>query len=314
MIFRTSLAAAFAALLALASCRAPIDGPEVVVTIKPIHALVAGIMEGVGEPALLMDGMVSPHAYQMRPSDAGFLAGASLVVWVAPSIEGAMPAALEMLPGEARIVEVSTLEGLLLLPIRESGIRIGERDSDHQHTESLDSAWDAHVWLDPVNAIVITEAIAEELAAIDPPNAERYRQNSARQVEQLAALDEELRLALAPVRDVPFITFHDAFQYFEEAYGLTNVGSVAISPERAAGGRTVMELRELILSEGAVCVFAEPQFEPRLLNALTEGTVTRAGTLDPLGEEVFAGPDAYAQIMRNLADAIVLGVHRETGE
>lgn len=297
---------ALAALLlvaALAACRPLAAAPEVVVTIKPIHALAAGVMAGVGEPALLMDGMVSPHTYQMRPSDAAMLSGADLVIWVAPSVESTIPGTLGMLPADVRTLALIEAPGVRLLPLREAGMRMGERESDDPHTEEIHDheGPDPHIWLDPANAMAITEVLVAELSALDPDHAAVYMANGAAQIDRLRALDAELRATLGPVADRRFITFHDAFQYFETAYGLGGIASIALSPERSPGGRTVIELRRAIEDEGVVCVFAEPQFEPQLIATLIEGTGACPGTLDPLGEDVTAGPGAYDALMRGLA-------------
>lgn len=292
----------------LSACRPLSAAPEVVVTIKPIHALAAGVMAGVGEPALLMDGMVSPHTYQMRPSDAAMLSGADLVIWVAPTVESTIPGTLGMLPADVRVLELIDAPGLRLLPLRESGIRRGTRESDDPYAEEEhdhdQGGPDPHIWLVPANAMAITEVLVAELSALDPDHAAVYAANGAAQIDRLRALDAELRVALAPVAAAPFITFHDAFQYFETAYGLGGVASIALSPERSPGGRTVMELRHAIEEDGVVCVFAEPQFEPQLIGTLIEGTGARRGTLDPLGEDLAPGPGAYDALLRILAESI----------
>jgi len=289
----------------LAACRPLAAAPEVVVTIKPIHALAAGVMAGVGEPALLMDGMVSPHTYQMRPSDAAMLSGADLVIWVAPTVESTIPGTLGMLPADVRTLELIEAPGVHLLALREGGMRMGTGESDDPYAEDGHDhdheGPDPHIWLDPANAMAITEVLVAELSALDPDHASAYAANGAAQMDRLRALDADLRATLGPVADRRFITFHDAFQYFETAYGLWGIASIALSPERSPGGRTVMELRHAIEEEGVVCVFAEPQFEPQLIRTLIEGTDARAGTLDPLGEDVAAGPGAYDALMRGLA-------------
>ena len=296
ILFSTALGIA----LALAGLQPLWAAPEVVVTIKPIHALVAGVMEGVGEPELLMDGMASPHTYQMRPSQAQTLAQADLVIWVGPGVESTFPEYVRMLPGGTSSFEVLAAPGLHLLSAREAGIR-GEGgaepdDDDHDH-----GGFDPHIWLDPANALALTGLFVAELSAIDPENAPAYRANGAAQEARLRALDAELRSALAPLSDIRFITFHDAYQYFEAAYGLRSVASIALSPDRSPGMRTIMELRYEIMDAEVACVFAEPQFEPGLVETLTEGTGARAGVLDPLGEDVPVGPGAYEAVMRELA-------------
>ena len=106
------------------------------------------------------------------------------------------------------------------------------------------------------------------------------------------------------MRDIPFVVFHDAYQYFEKSYALRAVGSITVSAERRPGAKRVKEIRETIRSLGARCVFSEPQFSSAILDTLLEGTKTRTGTLDPLGAGLPAGPDAYFTLMRSLGSSL----------
>jgi zinc transport system substrate-binding protein len=113
-----------------------------------------------------------------------------------------------------------------------------------------------------------------------------------------------LRWKLEPVRGMPFLVFHDAYQYLEHRYGMTAVGAVAIDPERPPGARHLAELRRRIAGTGARCVFAEPQFKPDLVEPLREGTPVRAGVLDPLGADLPPGPGHYEALMRALGESL----------
>ena len=97
--------------------------------------------------------------------------------------------------------------------------------------------------------------------------------------------------------------FHDAWQYLDTRYGLRAVGSVTVNPEHAPGAARLAEIRERIVDARATCVFAEPQFEPRLVVTLVEGTDAQTGTLDPLGAALESGPDLYFDLMRTNAAA-----------
>jgi zinc transport system substrate-binding protein len=163
---------------------------------------------------------------------------------------------------------------------------------------------DTHVWLDPVNAQAITRAAAAALADADPANAATYRENADAQVDALDALVAELDAMLAPVRDRPFVVFHDAYQYFEARFDLAGVGSITISPSVQPGAERIRDIRTLLESLDAACVFAEPQFEPALVDRLVEGTDAASGVLDPLGADLPAGPDLYATLLRQNAQAI----------
>jgi len=291
---------------------------DAVASIKPVQSLLAGVMGNTGKAGLIVEGAGSPHSYALKPSQARALQNARLVVWVGPDLEVFLEEPLEHLGGKARVLTLSGVEGITRLEQREGGAfeahSHGEaHDDDHDHAKDHDDGHDhehghehgeevnAHFWLDPNNAIIWTGAIAKALAELDPANAATYQANANRQIAGLKALDAELKAALAPVAGKPFIVFHDAYQYFEEHFGLKAVGSITVSPETAPGAQRLTEIRAKIRESGAVCVFAEPQFEPRVISVVTEGTKASTGTLDPLGADLAVGADLYAALLRNMA-------------
>jgi zinc transport system substrate-binding protein len=161
-----------------------------------------------------------------------------------------------------------------------------------------------HIWLSPHNAVAMAAAIAARLGDIDPGNAERYRANLAALETRLEALETELEERLEPVRGRGYVVFHDAYQYFEREFALQPLGSITVSPDLQPGTRQLAELRQAIVERDAVCVFAEPQFEPRLVEMLVEGTTARSAVLDPLGAALEPGPEAYPTLLANLATAL----------
>ncbi|EKF20033.1 zinc ABC transporter substrate-binding protein ZnuA [Nitratireductor pacificus] len=292
----------------------------VVTSIKPVHSLVAAVMEGVGEPELILQGSGSPHTYSMRPSQARMLAGANVVFWVGPGMEVFLAKPLETLAGEARLVTLGETDGLDLLEMREGGAfeahSHGDEDdhageahgheeaAHHDHDHGHDHGPDMHLWLDPQNARLMVGPIVEALSEADPENAATYAANAARLGEKLDALQEEVTAELAPVKERPFIVFHDAYQYFERRFGLAAAGSITVSPEVIPGAQRVDEIRTKVKSLDAACVFAEPQFEPRLISVVTEGTDARSGVLDPLGADLADGPELYFDLIRNMATSL----------
>lgn len=175
----------------------------------------------------------------------------------------------------------------------------------HDHGDHVHGEHDMHIWLSPHNARAMVAAIAEALAEIDPDNAETYRANAAQTRDSLDALEARIQERLLPLGNAAFVVFHDAYQYFEEDFALGAAGSVTVSPERQPGAQRLRELRERIGQLDAVCVFAEPQFEPRLVQTVVEGTGARIGVLDPLGAELEPGPDAYPALLENLAGSFL---------
>ena len=290
-------------LLALLLPGPALTEPRVAASIPPVHSLVAGVMEGVAVPSLLVPPTASAHSFSLRPSEARNLAQADLVFWIGPAYETFLEKPLAALAQPAKLVRLEDAPGLTLLRARGGGAWDAHHDHDHS-AKPDDQDVDGHLFLDIDNAKAMVAAIAAALTAADAGNAQRYRANAEARVAKLDALDAELRTTLAPVQAKPFVVFHDAYQYFDERYGLNAVGSITVSPERQPGARRLQTLRRKIGTLQAVCVFAEPQFEPTLLQTVVEGTKAKTGVLDYLGAGVPPGPDAYFTTMRALARAL----------
>jgi zinc transport system substrate-binding protein len=345
---------------------------DVVVSIKPVHSLVAGVMDGTGEPTLLVKGTGSEHSYSLRPSEARALEQAEVVFWVGETMETFLIKPLGALTGDAKVVELWKAPGLTLLATREGGMwqahahghedadadggehaaeHEGEHAKDHEgegkhaaehesegehaaehesegehaaehesegehagehqgaggHAEAdhAHGETDMHVWLDPGNAKMLTATIASVLSEADPENASIYQANAARLRQQLDELDGSLEDKLATIADRPYVVFHDAYQYLEHRYGVKAVGAIAINPTLRPSAQRLHEIQERLEDLDAACVFAEPQFEPALVDTVIEGTNAKKGVLDPLGAALDAGPDQYFQLMNDLADSLV---------
>ena len=279
----------------------------IVATFKPVHSLVSAVMAGVGEPYLIMRGTASPHTYRMRPSDARVIGNARVIFMIGDAVENTLAGPIRKLGGKARVVELGEAPGLVRIPLRRGGA-FEEDDHDHGHGHGRghdhgreDKAFDMHVWLDPVNAGLMALVIARELSEADPANAANYRANADAVITGLDDVTAKLDAELAPVRDRPFIVFHDAHQYFEKRFGLKAVGSAVVSTNRSPGVRRVRDLRKKVRDLGVVCVFAEPRYDPRFVKLVTEGTGARGGTVDPAGAAIKPGPGMYSALLRNMA-------------
>lgn len=323
----------FASTLLLSS-PALADAPNVIVSIKPIHSLVASIMQGVGEPSLIVEGGASPHTYSMKPSNAAALQAAKVVFWVGPGLEAFLDKPLDTLGSGAKAVELSEAPGVEKLKLREGGAfeahddghegheeeghhgeeasheghdghavekEAAEHEHEHHHGEG---EFDMHMWLDPMNAKAMAAEIEKTLAEIDPANAAVYKANLDKFNERIDALDKGLAETVAPIKDKPFVVFHDAYQYFENRYHVRVAGSITVSPEVLPGAERLSQIHAKIEDLGATCVFAEPQFEPKLVNVVIEGTPAKSGTLDPEGGALDAGPDLYFQLMEGIGASL----------
>lgn len=286
---------------------------QVVASIKPVHALVAGVMQGVGEPLLLVPGGASPHEYSLKPSDARALSMARVVFWIGPDLESFLVKPLANAQ-QARSVALMDAPGVTVLPLRAGGAWEAHERGHNSHDPAKSDAdehghdhaasRDAHVWLDPVNAAAMVRQIIVILGDADPAHRADYARNGAALVERLNQLNQQLASALAPVKEQPYIVFHDAYQYFERRYGLNAVGSVVLDPEQRPGAKRVAEIQARMGTLGVRCVFSEPQFQSALVETVIAGSSARRGVLDPLGADLPAGPDAYFQLLQGLTDAL----------
>ena len=346
---------------------------DVVASFKPVHSLVAAVMDGVATPEIIIDGAGSPHTYSLKPSQAHDLEHAKVIVWIGHEMEAFLVKPIETLGAKAKIVTLDESHGLIKLKFREGGPfekhghddhddhdaaghddhdhkdddhdhkaeadhddhddhdhaekketghddhddhdhdKHAEKDHDdhkdhaheeHGHEEHAHGEFDLHLWLDPVNAKAFVHEIEEALVEADPANAATYKANAEKTEAKLDGLVKELQTTLDPVKDQPFIVFHDAYQYFENRFGLKAAGSITVQPEVIPGAERVAEIRAKVKELGATCVFSEPQFEPKLVRVVTEGTSAKTGVLDPLGASLENGPDLYFDLMRNMAKSV----------
>jgi zinc transport system substrate-binding protein len=277
---------------------------KVVVTIKPIHSLVTALMEGIGTPTLLVDGAASPHSFALKPSGVRAINAADVFVRVSETLEAFTGKIVTALPDRVRVVTLTETPGLKLFDRRASGTfesHAHDAEAGDDHAEHADRAGkDGHIWLDPDNAKAIVAYLAKVLSERAPAHAPRLRANAAALNARIDALTARIETETKPLKNKPFVVFHDAYQYFDKRFDLDAIGSITVSPQVQPSAKRLTELRRKIRALKAVCVFAEPLFQPNLVAAVTEGTDARSGTLDPAGTTLAPGADLYFVLMHNL--------------
>ena len=279
--------------------------PEVVTDIPPVHSLAAAVMGDLGAPVLLLDRGASPHGFQLRPSQMEAVAGADLVFWIGPQLSPWLEKALSARPEGVDALALLDAPGTYRqdFAAQDDDHDHAEGEAhDHDHAEGHDhTGLDPHAWLDPQNGKLWTQLIAAELSRLDPENAATYAANAAAAAAAIDAANAQAAALLAPVKDRPFIAFHDAYGYFTAHYGLTMAGTVAAGDAAAPGARHLAELREA----RAACLFPEAQHDPVLITQLAEATgVPIRGALDPEGSTLEPGPALYPALILNLAQTI----------
>ncbi|NIY80977.1 zinc ABC transporter solute-binding protein [Celeribacter sp. HF31] len=178
-----------------------------------------------------------------------------------------------------------------------------EAHDDHDDHDHAHEGIDGHAWLDPMNARVWLGVISEELAALDAENAETYRTNAAAAQEALDVKIAEIQAEMAPLADMNFIVFHDAYNYFENRFGLSAAGSISISDATAPSPARIREIQDKVKEIGITCVFSEPQFNAGLVNTVLDGTEAKSAVIDPLGVDLTPGAAFYGEFMDELAGA-----------
>lgn len=308
------LVGAFIVFVHMAVAAEAAEPPKVVVTIKPVHSLVARLMAGIGEPGLVVDGSASPHTFTLKPSTARAINEADVFIRVSDTLEPFTRKIVSALPSSVTVLTLVGADGVKLVDQRHGGtfekhVHGHEEaahdahgdEAEHDDDDHDEEGKDGHIWLDTANAKAIVAASAKVLAARYPQYADKLHQNEVAVDADLDALDRELSEGLKAAHGKPFIVFHDATQYFERRFGLAASGSITVSPDVPPSAKRLTDVRSKISALGAVCVFSEPDFQPNLVAAVTEGTHARSGTLDAEGQMLSAGPGLYDDLMRGLA-------------
>lgn len=313
---------------ALILAAAPVlAAPRVATDIAPVHSLTTQVMEGVGQPDLILPIGASPHAYSMRPSEAAALQDAEIVFWIGESLTPWLERSLETIASEATAVELLGAGASIVLPTRTGAtFEVHEdhdddddhaghaKDDDHKegdehaedgHDEHDHGGQDPHAWLDPENAKAWLDVIAESLANADPANAAAYIANANAAKARLDELGGKISAQLTPLHDARFIVFHDAYQYFETRFDTPATGAISLSDAQKPSPARIAELQDLATKEKVACVFSEPQFNSGVVNAVFGGSDVRTGVLDPLGASLEAGAEFYAALLTGMAGAMV---------
>ena len=294
-LFRLFVAFTFS-LFAIGSAQAEV---RVLTSIKPLQLIAAAVLDGVAVPEVLLPPGASPHNYALRPSDVRKVQSVDLLYWIGPDMEGFLPRVLKgrSLPS----VAVQDLPGMRLRHFAEDSHSHAEDADEHDH-DHRPGTLGAHLWLSPINARVIATRMAADLSAADPANAARYQNNLKAFSERLDALDARLKARLAGIAGKPYFVFHEAFDYFEDAYGLKHAGVFSVAAEVQPGAQHVAAMRARLQQVGKTCVFSEPPLRPRLAETLVAGLPVKLAELDALGGYTPATAQGYEQVLEKLGN------------
>ncbi|MYD44959.1 MAG: hypothetical protein F4W92_01200 [Gammaproteobacteria bacterium] len=283
---------------------------QVVTSIKPLHSIVSAVMSGVGEPELIIPGFQSPHTHTLRPSNMRTLQNANVVFLIDESCEASMGNATRSLDEDIKVIQLMKADDIELVRWADDSHQESHDDNDEEpEVESHRdlSMFDHHIWLDPLNAIVMAREVARVLSEQFEEHAEVFSNNADNFITKVEDLIERLteNYDAATVSLKPFIVYHDGYQSFEHRFGLDGLTRSFLKGEYTPGAKHLRDLQKQIKDLKIECVFTEPQFDDDFVDSLEDRANLKIRILDPLGATLDAGPDMYIELLENLSTSII---------
>ena len=271
------------------------DELQVVTDIAPVHSLVARVMEGVGEPAMIMARGANAHTYNMRPSDASKLNDADVLFWIGPSLTPWLEKAVRTLDDRAISIELMQSDGTTILENRQDAA-FSHSDDEHNDGHAHEHGeFDPHGWFDPENAKLWLDRIAAELTRLDPANADVYNRNALTGQQEIDTAIEKVRSRFNQLDEPRFIVYHDAYQYFSSRFDLPTVGAISISDSSRPSVSRMAEVRNLFTRENVNCVIVDPLYNKGLVQAITGSVEARIVVIDPLAADFSLSSNLYTE-------------------
>ena len=304
----------------------------VISTIQPINSLVSAVIGNTGKSITIIPSEQSPHDFKLKPSDVKVLQNGNIIFYVSNHLESSVTKVFKNLPKNIKLINLMEESGINHLAIRDNAAwerhdhhgddhddhdkhgkkhddhddhddhdKHGKKHDDHDDHEKED---DVHIWLSPDNAIKIVQKVNKVLSLYFPENSKIYNDNTTKFIDKIRNLKMELIKELSPIKNKPYIVFHDAYQYFEKTFELNAVGSIALEGDIASSPKQISFIKDKIIKSKASCVFQEPQFDSKLVKIVLEGTNAKTGTLDPHGVNITGNKDFYLQLLKNMAKSL----------
>ena len=286
---------------------------EILASVRPLGFIASSIADGVTQTQILVPPGASPHDYNLKLSDIQKVKSADLVLWIGEDVDSFLTKSVSQLEGK-NVLPISELNELAPLLSKAAHHHHDESEHHHHHEHGIDAHghhheeqndleinW--HVWYSPEISRIVAQKVADKLTVQFPNKQERIVRNLAEFNRTLSLQSDKIKAQLAPFNDKGFFVFHDAYGYFNDAYGLNQTGYFTINPLVAPGAKTLAHIKEEITEHRVRCLFTEPQFTPKVVESLSKNADVNVGRLDPMGEAVELGPNSYANFLQFTADS-----------
>ena len=253
--------------------------PQVVTSIRPLQLIARAITEGISDPLVILDGTQDPHHPALKPSQRLALNQADIFLWIGPQLE----TGFERVASDLESVNISALSipGIITL-------EIGDQT-------------DPHIWLNTENAVNIAAALARELSSQDEANAENYQANLNSFANSLRDLQNEILVDLEQNNFPPFAVYHNAYQYFENQFGLAHAASFTSSEEIQPGIRHILAVKKTLEQNAVQCVVVNPAINTANLTNQLQLDGIHFVHIDVLGYGSELENAGYTEFMRHLA-------------
>jgi zinc/manganese transport system substrate-binding protein len=295
MLSRRHLFAAIVAVLAAGEPAAAQERLKVLAT----FSILGDLVKNVGADRVEVSALVGPdsdaHVYAPSPADARKIADAKVVISNGLGFEGWM----------SRLVRASGSKAPII--VATNGITVRKAAGARGDA-------DPHAWQSAANVKVYVANIRAALIAADPAGREAFQANAAGYLAKLDALDAEIKSAVAaiPAERRRVISSHDAFGYFQEAYGIEFIAPQGVSTEAEASARDVARIITQIRQLKIPAVFLENVSDPRLMPRVAQETGARIGGKlysDALTSEKGDAP-TYLDLMRHNVRQLIAALAR----
>jgi len=266
---------------------------KVFTSILPQKYFVEQIAGDLVDVEVLVGPGMSPHTFEPLPQQMSQLSRAAAFFMIGVPFEQALVNRLAAICPDLKFIDTGRNV------VRRS---MSEPDSDHQHSDDCvhdAGSPDPHIWLDPINAITISEAVAGALLEIMPESSTQINDNLQKLTDELKALDQQLTIALASVKGQTMLVFHPAFGYFAARYGLKQQ-SVEVEGKEP-GPRQLAELIRKCRQLNVHVVFVQKQFPVAAAETVARSINGAVVSIDPLAED-------YVENLRRLGEAILAGI------
>jgi len=278
---------AFLFLVVCSASSANSDPSQIVVSIKPIHSIVTGLMKDVGTPELLIKDPQTPYDFSITATETAQLNAAKLVIWVGPELEKNLEPVIAQLPSSTTVVELLANTRLKILPSR-----------------SDPSLRDPFFWMDDRNVIILVDELTELLMQVDPARSHVYARNRREMLVPLRRIDKEYEYGYRGLKAGIGISYFDTLQYFEQAYALGILDRVTGTPWDTETAANMLKVRNRIQQKEAVCLFLDESMQAENLELIVKDQQINIGKLDVLGRKFSAGADLYLKMMQYNTDVI----------